>query len=133
MSEVMRVLVVAIDNAPDPPQVRLRSEVGEFVAEWRGALSPEIGETFVEVDVPDDLEWGTDVVPEPGADPRLVTAGDETVVTGLIKQVPSEGPVVMTVGPTTVCLDITGRPLPVIVDTTATARVKTVVVNPMNL
>jgi hypothetical protein len=39
----------------------------------------------------------------------------------------------MTVGSTTVCLDITGRPSPGIVDTTATARVKTVVVSPMNL
>jgi len=127
----MRVLVTAIEDG-ERPKVSLSSDIGSFQAEWRGSPPPELGETFVEVDSYEDLEWGVDLVSDPGADHRIETVDGETFITGTVEQVPLDGPVVLAVGDASIWLDADGDPPLGIVDTTATARVKELFVVPEN-
>jgi hypothetical protein len=128
----VRVLVTAIADGTYP-RVQLDSEVGSFWADWRGTPAPELGETFVEVDSGESLVWGVDIVSDHGADHRIETVDGDTWVSGIVEQLPLDGPVVLAVGPTTMCLDADGDPPLGTVDTTVTVRLRDVFVVPMNL
>lgn len=108
----MRIEVLDVIDGADG-QVRFAYKGREAVGWWRARRAATPGWHHVELDVPDPLTWGVDLVVAPPAEPTttLAVAADGVVVLrGELLQLDEAGVGVVGLGDTSVTIETAGRP-----------------------
>lgn len=133
----MRVIIADAEDGHDLPRVRFTGKIGDFWALWCNSSRPVRGKTGpMEIDCDDELRWGVDVVPDPGARHRIVTDGQHTQITGTLEGEPHVSSGLLPhvrVGPWLIDLDIVGEMPRGTAGTVLTVRVTTLKASPYDL
>lgn len=105
-------MLVEIIHAEDS-HVEVRSELGQFHAQWRGAVPPVGAKRDVELGFDERFVWGGDAVPVEGQ-PHAIAGGEKDIVmVASVEQLGDGGFVGLRLGPSIVMVQADGDPPPV--------------------
>lgn len=106
----MRIEVLEVIDAADG-RIRFAHKGVEAVGWWQARQDAEPGWFHVEIDAPDPLEWGRDIVAtssEPGCPVLLAGEGEAVVLTGELLELGDDGVGVVSLGESSVIIETTG-------------------------
>ncbi|MDF2671674.1 MAG: hypothetical protein K0R67_3980 [Paenibacillus sp.] len=107
----MKIVITDIQKDHDTISVLYTSEYGSGRAIWM-SIEPDIRkEYFVEIDIPEIVQWGLEITLSEQKLYSLKTTGDVTWINGLLESVEEDGVITMRLGQSILLVESTGEPL----------------------